>query len=399
MLTPAEARARMLAAIPAPMPEEAVPLADGLGRTLAHDLAALRIQPPFPASAMDGYAVRGSDIVPGRPLAVIGVSAAGRPFAGMLGPGQAVRIFTGAALPVGADTVIMQENVTLDGAGAAIPAQEEPTGRFVRPAGLDFREGDAGLPCGLVLAPRHIGLAASMGHASLPVRCKPRVSIISTGDELAPPGAALAEGQIVSSNAFALAAFVSAHGGEPADMGIVPDDLALTRKAIDAAGGTQIVITCGGASVGDHDVVQAALVEAGFSIDFWKVAIRPGKPLMFGRRGGTLAIGLPGNPVSSMVGAQLFLGPVLRAMLGQPGADDDRREPAVLGVDVGANDQREDYLRASLRRGSDGRWIATPAQRQDSSMQRVFAEAEALLIRPAHAPAARSGESCEIIRL
>ncbi len=306
---PREALRRMLEAVPAPTRVETVPLAEADGRTLAEDLKALRTQPPFAASAMDGYAVRAADLASGAPLRVVGLSAAGRPFAGRIGPGEAARILTGAALPEGADTILMQENATRDG-DAVTPLQPEPAGRFVRAAGLDFREGDLLLAAGLELAPRHLQLAASMGHARLPVRARPRVAILSTGDELVPPGVAPGPGQIVSSNAVALAAFCRRFGADAVDLGIIPDDPAATRRAVSqAADAADLIVTIGGASVGDHDHVQGALREAGFGIAFWKVAIRPGKPLMFGVRPGRLAVALPGNPVSSMVCALVFVGP------------------------------------------------------------------------------------------
>ncbi len=390
----------MLAAATPLQGAEAMPLVQASGRTLAEDVTALRTQPPFAASAMDGYAVRAADLTSLMPLHVIGEAKAGHPFGGTVGPMEAVRIFTGAPVPDGADAILIQENAQGVGAGVITPTQTEQAGRFVRPAGLDFCTGDCLLKAGTVLDAWHIGLAASMGHGLLSVRSRPRVAILSTGDELAMPGSALREGQIVSSNAFALAAFVESRGGVADDRGIVPDDADTTRRAIaNAAEGCDLIVTSGGASVGDHDFVQAALVANGFSISFWKIAVRPGKPLMFGVRGSTLCLGLPGNPVSSMICAILFLEPLLRKLLGQPNPDTDRSEGALLGRALPANDLREEYMRASLGRDDAGNLVATPFSSQDSSIQRLMASADALLIRPAHAPAAEAGTPCRIIRL
>lgn len=400
MTLPAEARRRILAAA---MPIEDIEQASlvlCLGRTLADDVAALRTQPPFSASAMDGYAVRAGDLLGGEALTVIGQSAAGHPFGEAIGHRQAVRIFTGAVVPEGADTILIQENARLLAEARVLPTQSETKGRFVRRAGLDFKTGDVLLKAGLVLDGRHIGLAASMGHQVIPVRRKPKVAILSTGDELVLPGESTRAGQIISSNALALAAMATQAGAEHHDHGIVPDTLAATRDAImRASDGADILITSGGASVGEHDFVQAALQEAGFIINFWKVAVRPGKPLMLGVRGRTICIGLPGNPVSSMVCGLLFVAPLIRLMLGQANAAADGREPARLSTPLPANDMREEYMRASLRRDADGQWLVTPFPVQDSSVQRLMAAADALLIRPAHAPAAAAGDPCEIIRL
>ncbi len=395
-----EARQRMLAAASVLTEIETAPLGSSGGRTLASDLLALRTQPPFAASAMDGYAVRAGDLAAGGILRVVGESAAGHPFGGTVGSGQAVRIFTGAPVPTGSDTVIIQENVTkLDG-GCISTNVIEPFGRHIRGAGVDFQTGDLLLTGGMVLDSRHIGLAASMGHAALPVRRKPRVMIVSTGDELAEPGASLGEAQIVSSNSVALAALAEAAGGTAFDLGIVKDSRDATSEAIArACENADLVVTSGGASVGDHDFVQDALKANGFDIAFWKVAIRPGKPLMFGSKGGLLCLGLPGNPVSSQVCGLLFLKPLLRKMLGQPDAAYDRREPAVLGAPLAANDIREEYMRAKLARSADGDLVATPFVTQDSSIQRLMAAADALIIRPALSPAMPAGAKCEIIRL
>ncbi len=400
LMPPQEARRRMLAAAGVITDIEHAPLADCAGRTLAHDLAALRTQPPFAASAMDGYAVRVQDLASLQALDVIGESAAGHPYRGSVQAGQAVRIFTGAPVPSGADTVIIQENVTGLGSTSITPSVIEPKGRHIRAAGLDFSTGDVLLTNGTMLDARHLGLAASMGHPALPVRRKPRVAILSTGDELVLPGEMTGDGQIVSSNAVALAALIEAEGGMALDLGIVGDSKGATIAAIGrACEGADLVITSGGASVGEHDVVQDALKANGFDIAFWKVAIRPGKPLMFGVRETVLCLGLPGNPVSSQVCGLIFLRPLLRKLLGQPDAAQDLREMAVLGRALPANDLREEYMRARLSREGDGVLTATPFASQDSSIQRLMAIADALVIRPAHAPAAPAGAPCEIIRL
>ena len=390
----------MLAATTVITDIEHVPLGRCAGRTLAQDLAALRTQPPFNASAMDGYAVRAQDLAASKPLDVIGEAAAGHVFRGTVQAGQAVRIFTGAPVPAGADTVIIQENVTGLGTDRITPTATEPVGRHIRAAGLDFRVGDLLLKAGTVLDSRHLGLAASMAYSELPARRRPRVAIVSTGDELVLPQDVPMEGQIVSSNAVALSALVEAVGGMATDLGIVRDTRAATIEAIARASqGADLVVTSGGASVGEHDFVQDALKANGFGIEFWKVAIRPGKPLMFGVKGSVLCLGLPGNPVSSQICGLIFLVPLLRKLLGQPHPAQENREMAVLGRPLPANDLREEYMRATLARDADGRLIATPFASQDSSIQRLMAAADALMIRPAHAPASPAGTPCEIIRL
>lgn len=398
LIPPSEALARVLAAATRATEAETVPLADADGRTLAADVTAARTQPPFRASAMDGYAVRAADTDHGQSLRLIGEAAAGRPFQGVLCEGEAVRIFTGAPVPDGADAVLIQEDARAEASGVT-PLTPVASGRHLRAAGIDFREGNVLLRAGSVLHPRAIGLAASMGHAALPVRRRPRVAIISTGDELVQPGEPLGPAQIVSSNAVALAALLARTGAQVQDMGVVPDDPALTRRAIEAAAGCDLIVTCGGASVGAHDHVPAALTTAGYRIDVWKVALRPGKPFMMAASANGLAVGLPGNPVSSYVCALLFVAPLIRALLGQPDPGARALETAILGAPLPANDLREDYMRARLTIDQDGRLTAWPLPVQDSSLQSVLAEADALLIRPAYAPAALPGEICQVIRL
>ncbi|MEH3120248.1 MAG: molybdopterin molybdotransferase MoeA [Methylorubrum populi] len=401
LLPVAEALEKILAAIPGPVEAEDVPIARAAGRTLAAGLSATRTQPPFPASAMDGYAVRAADVatVPAR-LRLIGTSAAGHGFPGRVGPGEAVRIFTGAPVPEGADAILIQENA--EAGGATVTAREPvAAGRFLRRAGLDFREGETLLRAGATLDARRLALAASAGHAVLPVRRKPRVAVLATGDELVRPGETARWDQIVASNGLALAALSLEAGAEPIDLGIVRDDLGALRDAIGRAraAGVDLLVTLGGASVGDHDLVQAALGAEGMELGFWRVALRPGKPLMHGRLGAMTVIGLPGNPVSSIVCGLLFVVPAIRALLGDPHADADRGEPAILGCDMPENDARQDYLRARLETASDRVPVAHPETRQDSSMLSVLGTSEALLIRPPHAAPARAGDPCRIIRL
>ena len=395
-----QALVRVLASAPQALAAETVPLAQARGRTLADDLAALRTQPPFNASAMDGYALRAADlaVLPAQ-LRVIGASAAGHGFGGAVGPGEAVRIFTGAPVPTGADTVIIQENTTAE-ADLVTILQAEPLGRNIRAAGLDFAQGDVLLARGTRLGPCELALAAAMNHATLPVTRRPRIALLATGDELVQPGEALGPDQIVASNTFAVGAYAQAAGAEVIDLGIAGDTFAAIEAGIGAArdAGADVLVTLGGASVGDHDLVQTALTREGMELGFWKIAMRPGKPLMHGRIGDMRILGLPGNPVSAIVCGVLFLIPLIRALAGDPQAGADPTEAAVLGCDLPANDSREDYLRATLAPGA-GLPVATPFGRQDSSMLRVLARSHCLVVREPHAPAAKAGEACRIIRL
>jgi molybdopterin molybdotransferase len=396
-----EALARVLAGVAGPVEAESVEIAAGAGRTLAEPIAALRTQPPYPASAMDGYALRAADLarVPAR-LKIIGRSVAGAGFAGSLEQMQAVRIFTGAPMPKGADAVAIQEDADAEGEFVLVRSSVA-AGRHVRAAGLDFVEGGALLEAGHRLDARTLALAAAAGHARLPVRRKPRVAILATGDELVRPGEPAGPDQIVASNPHALAAITSRAGGEPIDLGIARD----TPEALDhaigeaRAQGADMLVTLGGASVGEADLVQAALARQGMTLEFWKVALRPGKPLIHGRLGAMPILGLPGNPVSSIVCGILFVVPAIRALLGDPRPGDDPTEPALLGADVSANDLRQDYMRAMLAKSPDGLPVATPFGVQDSSMLSILARADALLVRQPHAPAARAGERCRIVRL
>jgi molybdopterin molybdotransferase len=390
-----EALARVLAGA-APLPEEWIAVGDCDGRVLTRDLVAGRSQPPEDVSSMDGYAVRAADL-PGR-LAVIGESAAGRGFAGQMAAGEAVRIFTGAGVPVGADAVVMQEDAAREGDRVLIAGTARP-GQFIRRRGLDFTEGLTGLAAGTLMNPRRLALAAAMNHATVPVHGRPRVAILSTGDELVEPGTVPGPGQIVSSNALAIAAVVRRAGGEPTLLGISPDrlDSTLERVRFARQTGHHVLVTSGGASVGEYDLMRDVIAAEGAEPGFWKIAMRPGKPLMMADLGPMRLLGLPGNPVASFVCSMLFLRPLLLRLAGR-GDSAGEPEEAVLGADVAANDLRADHLRASLAQ-RDGRLVATPFPVQDSSMIRVLAEAEALILRAPHAPAAAAGSLCRILRL
>ena len=396
-----EALERVLASVAAPTEREAVALAEAYGRTLASDVVSRRVQPPFANSAMDGYALRAADAAraPAR-LTVVGESAAGRPFDGRLGPGEAARIFTGAPLPEGADAVAMQENARREGETVILDAPVAP-GDHVRAPGGDFDAGEIVLRAGRRLSARDVALAAAANHPTLAVRRRPRVAILASGDELVAPGAALGPAQIVSSNTFAVAGIVVAAGGAPIDLGIAADDpKALAECLAQAiAERADVLVTLGGASVGDHDLMRQALVDAGMELGFWRVGMRPGKPLIHGRLGATIVLGLPGNPTSSTLCALLFLRPLVRALLGDPDAGADPSEPARLAVALPANGPRRDYARATLARDIGGLDLATPIASQDASLVKAFARADALLVRAPNAPAAAAGEMCRIIRL
>ncbi|SDU11388.1 gephyrin-like molybdotransferase Glp [Stappia sp. ES.058] len=396
-----EALARLLRGV-APLETEAVALENANGRCLAQDIRARRTQPPFSASAMDGYAVRAADIatVPVR-LRVIGEAPAGHGFAGEIGPFEAVRIFTGAPLPRGADTILIQENAEPTGGDGSITALETAdTGRYVRPAGLDFREGDVLLQAGCRLGFSELALAAGMNHATLPVVRRPRVAILATGDELVPPGANSGPDQIIASNHIGVGAIVEDNGGLPIHLGIAEDRPDALARKIAAARECRadVLVTLGGASVGDHDLVQEALGNAGMHLAFWRIAMRPGKPLMAGRIGSMQVLGLPGNPVSSLVCSLLFLKPLLAALSGlQAPARLTERVP--LAAPVGENDRREDYLRARLEIEGDGTERVKPFDKQDSSMLTTLASANALIVRPPHGPALPSGTPVPVIRI
>ena len=401
LLAVATALERMLADIE-PVETETISLPFAGGRVLAADLAAKRFQPPFPASAMDGYAVRAQDVetVPAK-LEVIGQSAAGHGFSGSVGKGQAVRIFTGAPVPKGADTIIIQENVDADN-GSILVTTGAAKGKYVRPAGLDFSRGDTLIKMGSLISPSQLSLAAAMNWDKVPVRRKPVVAIIASGDELVMPGTEPGPDQIVASNNFGVAALVERAGGTAMCLGIAEDTTEAIDAKLSAARSAQadIVITLGGASVGDHDLVQEALKNFGVTMDFWRLAMRPGKPVMYGtaRDNGKLVhyVGLPGNPVSSLVCTLIFVLPMVRKMLGLVSKTETR--PAVLAVPLDANDQREEYMRATTE-VVNGVPHVIPFDKQDSSILTLMAQADCLMIRPAHAPAAKAGDAVDIIKL
>jgi molybdopterin molybdotransferase len=384
----------------APLPAEAAALVQAHGRVLADDLTALRTQPPDDVSAMDGYAVRAQDVsVVPVTLELIGEVAAGRPFAGTVGPGEAARIFTGGVMPRGADTVVIQEH-TSRADGAVVVGKATGAGRNVRPKGLDFAAGAVLLRRGRRLSDRDMALAAAMNHPTVPVHRRPKVAVLATGDELVMPGSTPAPGEIVYSNGFATMALAAREGCDILDLGIAPDRLPETIAAIRraSASGADILVTSGGASVGDYDLVQQALAGEGLALSFWKIAMRPGRPMLHGRLGAMHVLGLPGNPVSSYVCAFLFLVPLIRRLTGRTDIEPVPQD-AVLGGDLPENDERADYLRATLASGPDGRLIATALPVQDSSMLVPLAAAGCLLMREPHAPPARAGSPCTILKL
>lgn len=383
-----------------PLPAENAALADADGRVLAADVAALRTQPPADVSAMDGYAARAADVtVAPATLKLIGEVAAGHSFAGQVGPGEAARIFTGGVVPPGADTIVIQENTKRDGDRVTVMQAEKP-GRHIRRAGLDFAKGAVLLAKGRRLTDRDLMLAAAMNHPAVPVHRRPKIAVLGTGDELVAPGSTLGPAEIVYSNGFALMALARREGAEVIDLGIVPDrvddTIAAIRRAREAR--ADILLTTGGASVGEYDLVQKALTAEGLALSFWKVALRPGRPMMHGRLGAMHVVGVPGNPVSAYVCAVLFLVPLLRRLGGRSDVEPGT-ESVTLGHDLPANDERADYMRATLAPGPDGNPVATPVRVQDSSMMAALARADCLVIREPHAPAARAGEGCVILRL
>ena len=393
MITVEEAQARVIASVSV-LPAETVNLTDAAGRVLADSILARRTQPPLAVSAMDGYAVRAEDIV-SVPVTLrqVGAVAAGGMYEGIIQPGECTRLFTGAPLPCGADTVVIQEDTSVDGDQITMTASE-PLGRHVRKAGLDFADGDARLSAGTYLSPRKLALAAAMNHPWLKVIRRPRVAILATGDEIVFPGEPIGQSQIVASTSTSLAGFVRDHGGEPILLGVAHDAIESLREAAVAARDADVLVTIGGASVGEHDLVQAALKHEGLEVDFWKIAMRPGKPLMVGKLAGTQVLGLPGNPVSSLVCAVLFLRPLLYALQGRAGGIPS---PVMMqaGADLPANGVRQDYMRARF----DGEGNAVPFSVQDSSMLTALADSDALIIRPPNAPPVAKGGRIPVVPL
>ena len=390
MLSVAEARARIVSAFK-PVETETVALSEASLRTLAANVIAKRTQPPLDVSAMDGFAVRGADVtVAPVTLKVVDEIAAGALPKRAIQSGEAARIATGAPLPEGADTIVIQENTTRDGEHVTVRHVPQP-GRHIRKAGIDFRAGDTVLAAPRRLSGADIALAAAAGVSELAVRRRPRVAILSTGDELVRPGEKSGPSQIVASSSYGLIALLREWGAEPIDLGIARDTADDLVAAARKAANVDLLVTLGGASVGDRDLIRSGLAPEGLALDFWKIAMRPGKPLLFGKLKATPLLGLPGNPVSALVCAHLFLKCGVDALLGLPAA-----APAFttvrLGRDLPANDDREDYLRATLARAPDGTLTATPFETQDSSMLSALSAAGALVQRPPHAPAARAGD-------
>ncbi len=396
MISVEEARERILAGL-RPTPAEIVALADAWGRVTAEPVIARLTQPPVDVSAMDGYALLAADGAKGAVLHVIGSAPAGHPFEGSVSPGQAVRLFTGSVVPKGADAILLQEDATATGGDVGVN-EAVTAGRHIRRAGQDFAAGDAVVPAGRRLTARDIGLAAAANHPWVSVHRRPRVAILATGDEIAMPGEPVPPGGIVSSNSHALAALVRAAGGEPVVLPVAADTREAVAAVADAVNGVDMLVTTGGASVGEHDLVIESLTTRGLRLDFWQIAMRPGKPLLFGTLGPVAVLGLPGNPVSALVCAILFLLPALSRLCGLPAAPPPT-VPAIAGAALRANDRRADHLRATITVDSRGRIVATPFPVQDSAMLRRLAMADALILRAPNAPALPEGSEVAIIRL
>jgi molybdopterin molybdotransferase len=395
MISVEEAEARIVAAF-RPTNAETVSIADAAGRVIAADAIAKFSQPPAPVSAMDGYAVRATDVAHAPvTLRVIGTSPAGHPFAGQIDQGEAVRIFTGGVVPDGGDTIVIQENTDVSAGDVTIKTAAK-AGQHIRAAGLDFAKGEVLSSAGRRLTARDVSLLAAGDVSQLSVRRKPIIAFASTGDELSHPGEPRKPGGIVASSGYGLAAMITRWGGAPRDLGILPDTEEAVATIADHARNADLIVTLGGASVGDHDLVQKALGPQGFALDFWKIAMRPGKPLIFGKLGATPLLGLPGNPVSSLVCAMLFLKPATAALLGECVKAELRS--AKLLRDLPANDARQDYLRARTE-VRDGELCVEAFAVQDSSMLSILAKANALIVRSPNAPAAKAGDRVSILPL
>lgn len=383
----------------APLGEESVPLFDAHGRVLADPLFAGMTQPPAAVSAMDGYAIRHADAREGAALSVIGEAPAGRPFAGMVGSGQAVRLYTGSVIPAGADHVVIQEDTRREGDRIRLTAPQ-PEPRNIRPAGIDFAEGDLLISAGCVLGPAELAVAAAANHASAKTYRRPRIAVIANGDELRPPGSNPGPGEIISSTPYALGALIAEWGGEFEFLGIARDDPGDIRARLDTARTADIIIPLGGASVGDHDHMQAVFTEAGLEPVFSRVKLKPGKPTWYGRLGTAHVLGLPGNPASALVCAQLFLKPLIWRLTGRAADEALVWRRARLTAPLPAPGSRETFLRGMAGLDSDGWATCTPASNQDSSLLSPFLKADLLIHRPANAPAAAAGDSedCLLIR-
>ena len=381
-----------------PIDSEQISISQAFGRVLANDIISRTTQPPLDVSAMDGYAVRAKDLVSvPTTLLRIGESAAGLGFDGSVGDHEAVRIFTGAPVPRGADAIVIQEDTKVKGDKIVVKFSSK-TGQYIRPKGLDFTEGQTLLSAGTRMNSRHVALASAMNVPWVHVKRKPRIAILPTGNELVMPGEKLKSGQLISSNRLGLSAFVKAAGGEGINLGIAQDNPTSLRELLTNVKGADMLVTIGGASVGDYDLVKEVLKKEGLNIQFSRVAMRPGKPLIFGQIKGKPMLGLPGNPVSAGVTAVLFLKPAINLMLGRPYLTKPE-EAAILERDLTANDQRQDYLRAKLRRKKNGELCVMPFEKQDSSMLAVFTEADCLIVRKPFARSSKKGNRVPIIRL
>ncbi len=398
LLSVEEALSRIVAGAQ-PIAAENIALADAAGRVLADDVAARLTQPPFNASAMDGYAARAADVarLPAT-LQLIGESAAGHAFMGPIAAGQTVRIFTGAPVPEGADAIVIQENTKADGEAIHV-VEGLPDPDHIRPRGGDFQSGVVMLHAGTRLKSRDVLLAAATGHDRLAVRRRPRVAILATGDELVAPGETPRPDQIVSSNPYGLAAMLRGYGAEPVLLGIARDTLASLSSHIAAAENADILLTIGGASVGDHDLVVPALEQAGMTLDFWKIAMRPGKPMIFGRRGAQYVLGLPGNPVSSMICTRVFVVPLIAALLGRDPAEARTMHSATLAAPLEKNGPRTHYMRACFINKGPGHRRVHAITNQDSSLISPLAAADCLIVRAPHAAACDAGQRVEILPL
>ncbi len=380
-----------------PLASEWVALSNARGRVLSEDLVATRDQPHQDISAMDGYAVRSADLESGEAvLTLVGEAPAGGRFEGKMGQGQTVRIFTGGPVPAGADAIAIQENATVDGKRITLRG-DVPKGRFIRPAGMDVKKGTVTVRANTTLGARDLGLAAGLNRVWLRVRRRPRIALLATGDELVRPGEPLGPDRIVTTNSITLGAMIESWGGTAVDLGIIEDRTEAFTSIMPELNGVDLIVTLGGASVGERDLVRQALGQKGLTLDFWKIAMRPGKPLMFGDVGGTPLLGLPGNPVSSAVCAVLFVKAIIRSL---QGLDPRPTEGfALLASNLKENDERQDYLRATTAWRADGRLEVTPAVRQDSAMFATFADADCLIKRPPFAEKAMGGDVVTILPL
>lgn len=385
-----------IAALSALGDTERTPLQTAVGRTLSAPVFAKHTQPPSAMSAMDGYAARIEDCALGNTLAVIGEAPAGHPFAGTIGPGQCVRLFTGSVIPDGADHVIIQEDVDRDGDTITI-RDAQGTARHIRKAGIDFRAGDVLIPAGTKLTARQLSICAAGNHADLEVWRAPRIALLANGDELRPPGSELEPGQIIASNEYSLTALIEAWGGHALNLGIAPDDPTEIRARIEGAGEIDVFVPVGGASVGDHDHMKAVFAELGFSPIFSKVAVRPGKPTWMSQRTGQVVLGLPGNPASALVCAHLFLKPLIARLLGS--VDLHTTVAATLRAPLSGNGRRESFLRGVMEHSENGERVVMPASDQDSSLLSPFVTANVLIHRPVDAPALTDGEQVDCILL